>query len=296
VTAPAARWPFDLSPRWRARLERSWRELRKDDLTLLAAALTYYGVVALIPALLLLASVLGLVGTPAIQPLLANLEGVTPGPARDILTDALRSVERAGGRAGFGFAIALVGALWSASGYVSCFTKASNAIYDVEERRPFWKLRPLQIAVTVVLVLLTALLALAIVVSGPLARAAGALLGIGDTAVAIWSVVRWPLLALVASQLVAFLYWLSPNVSQPGYRWVSPGSLLAVAVWVGASALFASYVSRFGGYGAAYGSLAGVLVFLVWLWIGNMAMLLGAELNALLEHEREAEAEAEAGS
>jgi membrane protein len=290
VTAPAARWPLDLSPRWRERLERSWRELRKDDLTLLAAALTYYGVVALIPALLLLASVLGLVGTPAIQPLLANLEGVTPGPARDILTDALRSVERAGARAGFGFAIALVGALWSASGYVSCFTKASNAIYDVEERRPFWKLRPLQIAMTVVLVLLSALLALAIVVSGPLARAAGALLGIGDTAVAIWSVVRWPLLALVVSQLIAFLYWLSPNVTQPGYRWVSPGSLLAVAVWVGASALFASYVSRFGGYGAAYGSLAGVLVFLVWLWIGNMAMLLGAELNALIEQEREAAA------
>jgi len=288
--APAARRPLELSPRWRELLKRSWRELRSDDLTLLAAALTYYGVVALVPALLLLASVLGLVGTPAIQPLLANLEGVTPGPARDILSDALRSVERAGGRAGFGLAIALFGALWSASGYVSCFTKASNAIYDVEERRPFWKLRPLQIAVTVVLVLSTALLALAIVVSGPLARAGGELLGIDDTAVAIWSVARWPLLALVVSQLIAFLYWLSPNVAHPGYRWVSPGSLLAVAVWVGASALFAGYVSRFGGYGAAYGSLAGVLVFLIWLWIANMAILLGAELNALLEEERGAAA------
>jgi membrane protein len=279
--------PLASYPRWRALLKRSWRELREDDITLLAAALTYYGVVALIPALLLLASVLGLLGTPAIQPLLANLQGLTPGPARDILRDALLSVQRAGGRAGIGLAIALLGALWSASGYVNCFTKASNAIYDVEERRPFWKLRPLEIAVTVVLVLLTALLAVAIVVSGSLAREVGDLLGVGDTALAIWSVVRWPLLALVVSQLIAFLYWVAPNVSQPGYRWVSPGSLLAVAVWVGASALFAAYVSRSGGYGAAYGRLAGVLVFLVWLWIGNIAILLGAELNAVLEQERE---------
>jgi membrane protein len=275
---------------WRDVFRRSWRELREDDLTLLAAALTYYAVVSLFPALLVLVSVLGLVGASATQPLLDNLAGVTPGPARAILTGAIQNVQRAGSSASFGLVLGLLGALWSASGYVGGFIKASNVIYDVEEGRPFWKLRPLQIAVTVVLVLLIAALALAVVLTGPLARNVGELLGVGDAGVTVWSIVKWPLIALVVSQMIAFLYWVSPNVRQPGYRWISPGSLLAVALWVAASAAFAFYVANFGSYNRTYGSLAGVLVFLVWLWIANVAILLGAELNAELERRREIEA------
>ena len=268
---------------WHDLLRRSWHELKEDDLTLLAAALTYYAFVALVPALLMLVSVLGLLGASATRPLLDNVSGFTPGPARAILTSVLDNVQRTGSNAGFGLVVGLAGALWSASGYVGGFMKAANVIYDVEEGRPFWKLRPLHMAVTVVLILVTAALAIAVVVSGPLARDAGRLLGVGDSALAVWSVVKWPVLGFIVSQIIAFLYWVSPNVRQPGYRWVTPGSVLAVATWVGASAAFAGWVSNFGGYGAAYGSLAGVLVFLVWLWITNLAILVGAELNALIE-------------
>jgi membrane protein len=275
---------------WREVLRRSWAELRKDDLTLLAAGLTYYAFVAMAPALLLLVSVLGLVGASAIQPLLDNLTGFAPGPARSVLAMVLHNVQGAGGNAGFGLVAGLGGALWSASGYVGGFVQASNVIYDVEEGRPEWKLRPLQIAVTVALILVSALLALMVVVSGPLARTLGELLGVGDRAVEVWSIVRWPVIGIVVSQVIAFLYWVAPNVRQPGYRWTSPGSLLAVALWVAASAAFAFYVANFGAFGAAYGSLTGVLVLLVWLWITNLAILLGAEVNAELERERALEA------
>src|SRR3954454_7036998 len=288
--ARAPQRPTQLSARsWREVLRRSWRELREDDLTLLAAALTYYAVLSLFPALLILVSVLGLVGESATRPLLDNLAGVTPGPARAILTGAIENIQRAGGSAGLGLALAPATALGSASGYVGGFMKASNVIYEIEEGRPFWKLRPLQIAVTVVLVLVTALLALAVVLTGPLARDVGEVLGAGDAVMTAWSIVKWPLIALIASQVVAFLYWVGPNVRQPGYRWISPGSALAVALWVGASAAFAFYASNFGSYNKTYGSLAGVIVFLVWLWLANVAILLGAELNAELERGRQIE-------
>jgi membrane protein len=268
-------------------LRRSWREFREDDLTLLAAALTYYAVVSVFPALLVLASILGLIGTSATQPLLDNLAGFTPGPARAILAGALHNVQRAGSTASLGLAVGLLGALWAASGYVGGFMKASNVIYDVDEGRPFWKLRPLQLGVTVVLVLLTAALLLAVVITGPLAGEVGRLLGVGQAALTVWNVVKWPLIAFMVSQIIAFLYWVSPNVRQPGYRWVSPGSLLAVGLWVAASAAFAVYVANFGSYNKTYGSLAGVLVFLVWLWITNLAILLGAEFDAELARGRE---------
>jgi membrane protein len=288
--APPAR-PTDLSKRsWRDVLKRTVSEFRQDDLTLLAAALTYYAVLSLFPALLVLVSILGLLGASATQPLVDNLATLAPGPARDIVTNAIHNLQSASDTAGFAFVIGLAIALWSASGYVGGFIKASNVIYEVEEGRPFWKLRPFQIAVTVLLVLISAALALAIVITGPLAKRVGDVIGLGDTAVTVWNVAKWPAIALVVSQVIAFLYWVAPNIRHPGYRWISPGGVLAVVLWVIASVAFAFYVANFGSYNKTYGSLAAVMIFLIWLWITNVAILLGAEFNAELERGRAIEA------
>ena len=284
--APEA--PTDLSKRsWKEIVKRTIREFKEDDLTLLAAALTYYGVLAIFPALLVLVSILGLLGASTTQPLIDNLASLTPGAARDVVTSAIRNLQRASGAAGLAFVFGILAALWSASGYVGGFIKASNIIYEVEEGRPFWKLRPLQIAVTVVLVLVAAGISISIVVTGPLAQKVGGVIGLGDTAVTVWNIAKWPVIALLVSQVIAFLYWIAPNVRQPGYRWVSPGGIFAVVLWVIASAAFAFYVSNFASYNKTYGSLAAVIIFLVWLWITNVVILLGAEMNAEIERGRQ---------
>ena len=138
--------------------------------------------------------------------------------------------------------------------------------------------------------LLTAIIAISIVVTGPVAERVGDIIGAGDAAVTVFNIVKWPVIALIVSQIFAFLYWVSPNVKQPGYRWVSPGGFLAVILWIVASALFAFYVANFGSYSKTYGSVAGMIIFLIWLWITNLVMLLGAELNAEVERGRQIEA------
>jgi membrane protein len=272
---------------WKDVVRRTVREFKEDDLTLLAAALTYYGVLSLFPGMLVLVSILGLLGASTTQPLVDNLAALTPGPARDVVTSSIRNLQDASGAAGFAFVLGLLGALWSASGYVGGFMKASNIIYEVEEGRPFWKLRPLQIAVTVLLVLVAAVISLSIVVTGPLAQRVGDVIGLGDTTVTLWNIAKWPVIAIVVSQVIAFLYWVAPNVQQPGYRWISPGGIFAVVLWILASAAFAFYVSNFGSYNKTYGSLTAVIIFLVWLWITNVVILLGAEMNAEVERERQ---------
>jgi membrane protein len=179
----------------------------------------------------------------------------------------------------------LAAALWSASGYVAGFMRASNVIYDVPEGRPIWKTLPIRVVVTLVTLVLLAAAAIAVVVSGPLARKAGDLLGLGSAAVTAWNIAKWPVLLLVAAFLISLLYWASPNAKH-GFRWVTPGGLLAIALWLVASMGFALYVANFASYNKTYGSLAGVIIFLVWLWITNIAILLGAELNAELERGR----------
>jgi membrane protein len=271
-------------------LKRTIREFREDELVDRAAALTYYGVLAIFPALLALISVLGLVGRSATQPLLDNLGKVAPGPARDIFTTAIENLQRSRGAGGILFVVGLALALWSASGYVAAFMRASNAIYEVEEGRPIWKKAPVRLGVTLLLVILTALSAVAVVVTGGLAEHVGNLVGIGDTAVTVWDIAKWPVLLLLVSFMFAVLYWASPNVKQPAFRWVSPGGIVAVVLWVIASLAFAFYVANFGSYNKTYGALAGVIIFLVWLWLSNVAVLLGAEFNAELERGRQIEA------
>ena len=283
--------PTDLSKRtWKDTLKRTFREFKEDDLTLLAAALTYYGVLSLFPALIVLLSLLGLAGTSTIDTLLENLGTLTPGAARDVVTNAVRDLQGSNSTAGFAFVAGLLGALWSASGYVGGYMKAANVIYEVEEGRKFWKLKPLQLFVTLVIMLLTTLIVLAIVVSGPVAQRVGDIIGAGDTAVTVFNIVKWPVIALIVSQIFAFLFYVGPNVKQPGFRWVSPGGFLAVFLWIVASAAFAFYVANFGSYSKTYGSMAAVIIFLVWLWITNVVMLLGAELNAEIERGRQIEA------
>lgn len=266
------------------------REFKEDELVDRAAALTYYGVLAIFPAILALVSILGLIGVSATKPLLDNLGEVAPGPAKDIFTTAIQNLQKSRGTGGVLFVVGIAVSLWSASGYVAAFMRASNAIYDIEEGRPIWKTVPVRVALTLVLVVLLALTALAVVLTGGLADQLGELLGIGRSAVRVWDIAKWPVLVVIVSLMFAILYWASPNVKQPGFRWISPGGLVAVILWIVASGLFALYVANFGSYNKTYGTLAGVIIFLVWLWLSNVAVLLGAEFNAELERGRQIQA------
>ncbi|MGH3646006.1 MAG: YihY/virulence factor BrkB family protein [Micromonosporaceae bacterium] len=279
--------PTDLPRRsWWGVLKRTVREFRRDNLTDWAAALTYYGVLSLFPGLVVLVSLLGIVGQSATQPLVDSLTQLAPGPVREILTEAVRGLQRNQGGAGIVAVVGLLAALWSASGYVGAFMRASNAVYDVPEGRPFWKTVPIRLGVTVVTAALVAVSALAVVLTGPLAERVGALIGLEDVTVRVWDVAKWPVLVLVVVLILAILYRASPNARQSGLRWISPGAVLAVVLWMLASAGFAAYVANFASYNKTYGVLAGVIVFLVWLWITNIAVLLGAEFDAELERGR----------
>ena len=275
-------------------LKRTFKEFSADNLTDWAAALTYYSVLALFPALIALVSVIGLVGSSATQPLIDNLSAVAPGPAKDILTSTLQNLQSNQGAAGFAFVIGLVLALNSASSYISAFTRASNSIYEVEEGRPIWKLKPIQIGITLVLLLLLVAIAVAVTVSGPLAEQVGKLIGVGESAATVWDIAKIPVILLAVSFMIAFLYWAAPNVKQPGFKFVSPGGVVALVVWIIASLLFALYVAKFASYNKTYGSLGGVVVFLVWLWLTNVAILFGAEFNSELQRSQQREAGEEA--
>ena len=275
---------------WGGVLKRTFKEFKDDNLTDWAAALTYYGVLSIFPALIVLVSLLGLIGNSATQPLIDNLGTVAPGPAKDIFTDAIKNLQGSSGASGVFFVIGLAAAIWSASGYISAFMRASNAIYDIEEGRPVWKTLPVRVGLTVLLMVLTAISAVAVTLSGGLAKQVGNVVGLGDTAVQVWNIAKWPALVLFVSFMFAVLYWAAPNVKQPGFKWLSPGSVLAVIGWIIASVAFAFYVANFGSYNKTYGALAGPIIFLVWLWISNIMILLGAEFNAEIERGRQIEA------
>jgi membrane protein len=235
-------------------------------------------------------SVLGLLGSSATQPLIDNLGQVAPGPAKDIVTSAIENLQKNQGAAGILFVVGLATALWSASGYVAAFMRASNDIYDVEEGRPFWKTVPTRVLTTVVLLLMLALVAVGVTFTGGLAEQAGKVLGLGSTAIDVWNIAKWPVILLVVITMFAILYWAAPNVKHPRFRWITPGSVVGVLLWIVASAAFAFYVASFASYNKTYGALGGVIVFLVWLWISNIAILLGATFNAEIERGREIEA------
>jgi membrane protein len=272
---------------WPGVLKRTVREFREDNLTDWAAALTYYGILSIFPALLAFVSILGVIGSSATQPLLDNLGKVAPGPAQQIFTSAVQNLQKSQGAAGVLLVVGVAGAIWSASGYVAAFMRASNAIYEVEEGRPIWKTLSTRVMTTLVLLLMLAAVAVAVTFTGGLAKQAGNVLGAGHGAVTAWDVAKWPVILLVVIAMFAILYWAAPNVKHPKFRWLSPGSVMGVLVWLAASAGFALYVANFGSYNKTYGALGGVIIFLVWLWISNVAILLGAEFNAEVERGRQ---------
>jgi len=260
-------------------------EFQDDELADRAAALTYYGVLSLFPAMLVMVSLLGVAGRQVTSELLDNIGQLAPGPARDILRESVLQLGETGGTGGVLAIAGLLLALWSSSGYVAAFIRTSNHVYDLPEGRPVWKLTPLRLLLTVGLMLMLAVSAVIVVFTGPLAERAGTALGMGDAAVAMWSVVKWPVLVLLVMLVIALLFWAAPNVRGRGFRWVSPGSLVATLIWLCASGGFAVYAANFGSYNKTYGTLAGAIVFLVWLWISNLAILLGLEFDAELARE-----------
>ncbi|WP_328770695.1 YihY/virulence factor BrkB family protein [Streptomyces sp. NBC_00286] len=279
--------PTDLPKRsWWAVLKGTLKEFKKDELTDRAAALTYYGILALFPALLALISVIGVAGESATRQVLDNIENLAPGAAQDVLRNAVQQLQ---GNAGIGSVMAIVGlvlAVWSASGYVAAFIRSANAVYDVPEGRPVWKVLPVRVGVTVALMIMAVVSAVIVVFTGALARQVGTTLGVGDTALTVWSYAKWPVLVVLVTVMIAILYWATPNARVRGFRWITPGSFLALVIWMIASAGFALYVANFGSYNKTYGTLAGVIIFLVWLWITNLAILLGLEFDAELARQR----------
>ena len=263
-------------------LKRTVTQFKRDNLSDWAAALTYRAVMCIAPGLLVVVAALGLLGKSTTNKLIANIGSLAPGGVKSTLMTVITSVQGKS-TAGIAGIVGIVLALYSASSYIAAFMRASNAIYRVGEGRPVWKTLPVRMAVTVAVVILVMISAVLVVFTGPIAQKTGAALGLGSTAVTVFDIVKWPVLIVLVSLMLSILYYACPNVKQPGFKFVSAGGLLAVLIWVVASALFAFYVANFGSYNKTYGALASVIVFLVWLWITNIAILLGAEFNAELQ-------------
>jgi membrane protein len=269
---------------WLAAGRRTLREFKEDFLQDRAAALTYYGVLSIFPGILVLLSLLGLLGQSSTQSLVTNLTNAAPSSVRTIIRNAISNLQGSHG-AGLVAVVGILLALWSTSGYVAAFMRASNAIYDVPEGRPAWKTLPTRLGVTVVLMVLMVVSAVMVVVTGGLARHVGQVLGIGSAAVTAWDIAKWPVLFILVCIMIGVLYWTSPN-ARHGFRWIGPGAVIAVVIWLIASGLFALYVANFGHYNKVYGTISSMIIFLIWLWITNIAILLGAEFNAELERGR----------
>jgi membrane protein len=279
-------------PSWRYVARKTMREFSKDQCTDLAAALTYYSVLALFPAMIALLSLVGLFSNPTktVSNVIDILDQVGASSAANTLEPTLTSLSRASGTAGVAFILGLATAVWSASGYVGAFGRAMNRMYGVTEGRPFWKLRPVMLLVTIIAILLAALVAMALVLTGSVAKAVGNTIGLGSTAVLVWDIVKWPVILAAVVLVVALLYYATPNIEQPKFRWISVGATLAIVTWIVASVAFGFYVANFASYNKTYGTLAGVVVLLLWLWITNLALLFGAELDTELERGRELQA------
>jgi membrane protein len=274
---------------WWATIKRTATEFQEDNLSDWAAALTYYGLLSLFPALIAMVSLIGIFGDPTstTHSLTEIINELGPKSAAETFEGPIKSITESSGSAGIALILGIAAALWSASGYTGAFMRASNIIYETPEGRPFWKLRPLQLLVTFVMIVLLTLLAVSLVLTGPVVNAVAEPLGIGSTAVDVWNIAKWPVMLLVFAAMIGVLYYASPNVKLRGFEWVTPGSLVAIVVWVVASALFAFYVSNFGSYNKTYGTLGGLIALLVWFWISNIAILFGHQLNA--ERERSLE-------
>ncbi len=275
----------DPTPTTGGTLKRTLKEFSEDGLTDWAASLTYYGVLALFPALTALLSIVGLLTDP--QQLSTAITTVVPAQAADTLNPVIQQIAGSSSAAGLGLVIGLAAAIWSASGYVGAFTRAANVVYETPEGRKVWKLKPLQLLITLIGILFAALILAMLVLSGPVVDAIGQSIGLGDTVLTVWSWAKWPVILVLLALMIAVLYYSTPNVKLRGFKWVSAGAGVAILVAVVASALFAFYVANFGSYNKTYGALAGVVIFLIWFWLINLALLFGIELDAEVERTKE---------
>jgi membrane protein len=267
-------------------LKRTFKQYSDDSLSDWAAALTYYGVLSIFPGLLVIVSLMGMLSGDGQQAVEDAVGQVAPNEQLQQLVQTVLGQVKDPGSAGLAALIGLAVAFWSASGYIAAFMRASNAVYDVPEGRPIWKTLPLRVAVTAVVGVMLVLSMAIVVFTGDLARVVGDQIGLGSAAVTAWNIVKWPVLIILVSLMFAILYWASPNAKTGGFRWVSPGGLFAVLLWVIASVAFAVYLANFANYNKTYGTLGGVIAFLVWMWISNIAILFGAEFDAELERGR----------
>ena len=277
-----------VKPTMMGALKRTLTQFKRDNLSDWAAALTYRGVMCIAPGLLVVVAALGLLGKSTTNKLIANIGTLAPGGVKSTLTTIITSVQGKS-TAGIAGIIGIVLAVYSASSYIAAFMRASNAIYRVGEGRPVWKTLPVRMAVTVAVVVLVMISAGLVVFTGPIAQKTGAAIGLGSTAITVFDIAKWPILIVLVSLMLSILYYACPNVKQPGFKFVSAGGVLAVLIWIVASALFAFYVANFGSYNKTYGALASVIIFLVWLWITNIAILLGAEFNAEMQRGKAVE-------
>ncbi|WP_104139913.1 YihY/virulence factor BrkB family protein [Arthrobacter sp. ZGTC131] len=288
--------PTDVSKlSWKYIARKTLREFTSDQCPDLAASLTYYGVLSLFPALLALVSLLGIFGQPekTTAALLEIVQGIAPGSTVDMIRQPVEELTTSPA-AGFALIIGLATALWSASGYVGAFGRAMNRIYETDEGRGFVKLRGTMLGVTLLAVVIVALLAAMLVISGPVAEAVGGVLGLGGVFLTVWNIAKWPVIVLLVIVIIAVLYYATPNVRQPKLRWMSMGSLIALVAFVIASLGFGFYVANFSSYDKTYGAIGGVIVMLLWLWILNMSLLFGAEFDAEMERGRQLQAGIEA--
>jgi membrane protein len=269
-----------------AAVKRTFKQFSSDNISDWAAALTYYGVLSIFPGALVLVSLLGMLSNNGQQTVRETVGEIAGNQQIQSLVDTVLTQVKDPGTAGFAAIVGLLLAFWSASGYIAAFMRASNAVYDVPEGRPIWKTLPIRVGVTAVVGIMLILSAAIVVFTGDLARVVGDRVGLGDAAVTAWNIAKWPVLIILVSLMFAILYWASPNAKTGGFRWVSPGGIFAVVLWLAASGAFAIYLANFANYNKTYGALGGVIAFLVWLWISNIAILLGAELDAELERGR----------
>jgi membrane protein len=273
-----------------AALRRTFKQFSSDNLSDWAAALTYYGVLSIFPGLLVIVSLLGMLSNDGQKTVQDAVQKLAPNAQLQDLVNTVLTQVKDPGTAGIAAIIGIVAAFWSASGYVAAFMRASNAVYDVPEGRPIWKTLPIRVGVTAVVGVMLILSAAIVVLTGDLAKIVGDNIGIGSIAVTTWDIAKWPVLLVLISLMFAILYWASPNAKTGGFRWVSPGGVFAVVLWILASIAFAIYLANFANYNKTYGTLGGVIAFLVWMWVTNIAILMGAELDAELERGRAAAA------
>ena len=274
---------------WRRIARRTFDQYQADGITNLAAALTYRSILSLFPGLIALVALLGVLGQypQTFDAVLKIVASFAPPSTVQTVSVPVRQIILHKGGAGALLGAGLAGVIWAASGYVGTFSWAANVLWEAKRGRSWYRQWPFNVAVTLVaLVLITAVL-LALVLSGPIANSVGRQLGVGSTGLTIWSIARWPAIVAVVTFMISGLYYVAPNVRPPSWRWLTPGAILAVVAWAVASLGFAVFLANFGSYNKVYGTLGAIVTFLIWVWLANVAALLGIELDAEVERERE---------